>query len=137
MRVSDVMTREVETVAAEMDLMEAAEKMRRRNVGFLPVVEHNAVIGVITDRDIVLRGLGEKRIPQETIVKDVMTPVVFWCYQDDVLTEAAIIMEEALVRRLVVLDSNKNVVGLLSLDDLAAHMSSDRLLGLVLRNIAA
>jgi len=137
MRVADVMTFDVETVEAKMDLMAAAEKMKTRDIGFLPVLENNEVVGVITDRDITLRGLGEGRIPQMTTVRDIMTPTVLWCYEDDVLTEAACTMEENQVRRLLVLDGRKRLVGLLSLDDLAARMSSDRLLGTVLRNITA
>jgi CBS domain-containing protein len=135
MRVAEVMTRDVETVESTMDLMVAAEKMKIRDVGFLPVLENDEVVGVVTDRDITLRGLGEGRIPQMTTVRDIMTSTVLWCY--DVLTEAANTMEENRVRRLLVLDGRKRLVGLLSLDDLAARMSSDRLLGTVLRNITA
>jgi CBS domain-containing protein len=60
-----------------------------------------------------------------------------WCYEHDVLTEAADILANNRLHRLIVVDSNNNVVGLLSLDDLAAYMSSDRLLGIVLRNVTA
>ena len=137
MRVSEIMTRDVETVSSEMDLMTAAEKMRIRDIGFLPVVENDAVVGVITDRDITLRGLGEGRVPQLTTVREIMTPILVWCYEDDVLTEVANVMEENRVRRLLVLDGAKRLVGLISLDDLAAKMSSDRLLGTVLRNVTA
>jgi CBS domain-containing protein len=66
-----------------------------------------------------------------------MTPAGFWCYENDVLTEAVKIMEDNQVRRLLVLNAQRRLVGLLSLDDLAAHMSSDRLLGIVLRGVAA
>ena len=137
MRVSEVMTRDVETVTSDMDVMMAARKMRVRDIGFLPVVENSAVVGVITDRDITLRGLGEGRIPQLTTVREIMTPAVVWCFEDDVLTEAADIMDEKQVRRLLVLNGANDLVGLLSLDDLALYMSSDRLLGSVLRNLTS
>jgi CBS domain-containing protein len=65
-----------------------------------------------------------------------MTPACVWCYGDDVLTEAADIMEENHVRRLVVLDGRKRLIGLLSLDDLAVNMSSDRLLANILRSLS-
>lgn len=136
MRVSEVMTRDVETVSSEMTLFAAARKMKQFDIGFLPVVEDQVVAGVITDRDITLRGLGEGRDPHVTTVKEIMTPDVLWCYEDDVLTEAATIMEENQVRRLLVLNQMNKLVGLLSLDDLAARMSSDRLLGTVLRSVA-
>lgn len=137
MRVGDVMSRDVETVSADLSLMGAARRMQRRDIGFLPVVENDVVIGVITDRDITLRGLGEGRTPQLTTVGEIMTPAAVWCYESNVLTEAAQLMEENHVRRLLVLNAARNVVGLLSLDDLAAHMSSDRLLGIVLRKVTA
>jgi len=137
MRVGDIMTRDVLTVSAKANLVVAAKKMRVRNIGFLPVVENGGVVGVVTDRDIALRGLGEGRIPELTTIREIMTPTIFWCREDDVLTDAARTMEETQVRRLLVLNETKRLVGLLSLDDLAAHMSSDRLLGIVLRHVAA
>lgn len=135
MRVCEVMTRDVETVSSEMSLIAAARKMRVRDIGFLPIVENDAVVGVVTDRDITLRGLGEGRVAELTTINEIMTPTVVWCHEDEVLTEAAKIMEQNHVRRLLVLDDAKRLVGLLSLDDLAATMSSDRLLGTVLRNV--
>src|SRR5206468_4258940 len=99
-----------------------------------PVVEDNTVVGVLTDRDIVLRGIAEGRNPYMTLVRDVMTRTLMWCYADDVLTEAARVMEDSRIRRLLVLDGNKKLVGILSLDDLAAKTSSDRLLGTVVHN---
>jgi CBS domain-containing protein len=135
MRVSQVMTRGVETVSSEDTLVIAARKMRINDVGFLPVLEKGAVVGVITDRDITLRGLGEALTPELTSVGEIMTPGIVCCYEDDVITEAAKIMEINHVRRLLVLNDANRFVGLLSLDDLAAHMSSDRLLGIVLRHV--
>jgi CBS domain-containing protein len=135
MRVADVMTTGAETVSADASLIVAARKMRDFDIGFLPVVENDIVVGVVTDRDITLRGLGEGRIPELTSVGEVMTPSIVACHKNHVLTEAAEIMEEHQVRRLLVLDDHKRLVGLLSLDDLAAQMSSDRLLGTVLRGV--
>ena len=137
MRVSEVMSRDVETIPANASLMLAARKMRARDIGFLPVVNGEVVVGVVTDRDIALRGLHEGRVPEFTEIKEIMTPSVVWCYENEVLTDAANIMEENQVRRLLVLDAGKKLTGLLSLDDLAAHMSSDRLLGITLRNVTA
>ena len=137
MKVREVMSRDVETIPADASLILAARKMRRRDVGFLPVVKGAVVVGVVTDRDITLRGLGEGRDPELTDISEIMTPSLLWCYEDEVLTEAATIMEDNQVRRLLVLDAGKKLTGLLSLDDLAAHMSSDRLLGIILRNVTA
>jgi CBS domain-containing protein len=137
MRVSEIMTRDIETVTPNTTLMAAARLMRRRNIGFLPVIDGTTVIGVLTDRDIVTRGIGEGRDPRFVTAREVMTRVPIWCYEDDVLTEAAVLLEESHIRRLLVLSHDRTLVGLLSLDDLARRMSSDRLLGNVVRQITA
>src|SRR5262249_34963777 len=93
-------------------------------------------VGVVTDRDLVVRGISEGRNVYMTRVSEVMTPTAVWCYADDVLTAAAEMMELNHIRRLLVLDGRKRLVGLLSLDDLAAKMSSDRLLSTVVRNLS-
>jgi CBS domain-containing protein len=132
-----MMTRDIATTTGHSTLLAAARMMRHHNVGFLPVVDHGVVVGVLTDRDIVIRGISEGRDPRYVTVKEAMTRVPMWCYEDDVLTEAAELLEESHIHRLLVLNRNHELVGLLSLDDLAAKMSSDRLLGTVLRNITA
>src|SRR5262245_63215140 len=129
MRVSKVMTRDVIAVPADATVVEAAELMKDNNIGFLPVVSGDIVVGVVTDRDLVVRGMCERANPYLTPVRSVMSPTPVWCHDYDVLTEAADILAENHVHRLVVVDSNKRLVGLLSIDDLAAKMSSDRLLG--------
>jgi CBS domain-containing protein len=135
MRVGEVMTKVVVTVPAEATIAEAAELMKMHDVGFLPVVAADTLIGVVTDRDLVIRGICERANPFLTPVRAVMSGSPVWCYAHDVLTDAADILADNRVRRLVVVDSNNKLVGLLSLDDLAAHMSSDRLLGLTLRHV--
>jgi CBS domain-containing protein len=111
--------------------------MRDRKIGFLPVLRHNSVVGVVTDRDIVVRSICDGLAPDATKVRDVMTRSSFQCYDDQVLTDAARIFSLNRVRRLLVFNRDKKLVGLLSLDDLAAKMSSDRLLGTVIRNVVA
>jgi CBS domain-containing protein len=137
MKVRDVMSRDVQVASTDTSLVDAARLMRHQGIGFLPVVEDGIVLGVVTDRDMVMRGIAEGRNIHMATVGEIMTPAMMWCYADEVLTEAAQMMEENHVRRLLVLDMNKRLVGLLSLDDLAAKMSSDRLLGTVVRNVTA
>jgi CBS domain-containing protein len=137
MLVREIMTRDLETISPNSSLHAAARMMRRRNIGFLPVVDGNDVLGVLTDRDIVIRGLCDGRDPRFFTVRDAMSRTPIWCYEDDVLTEAARLLEESHIRRLLVLDYDRKLVGLLSLDDLALHLSSDRLLGSMVRNITA
>jgi CBS domain-containing protein len=137
MRVAEIMTRNVVVIPADATLVEAAELMRKHHIGFLPVVTSGLLVGVVTDRDIVVRGLGTGMNPYLTLVRSVMSDRPVWCYEHDVLTDAADILADNHVHRLIVVDSDSNVTGLLSLDDLAAYMSSDRLLGIVLRNVTA
>jgi CBS domain-containing protein len=130
------MSRNVVTVPVDATIAEAAELMKAHDVGFLPVVTGENVVGVVTDRDLVVRGICERASAYLTPVRAVMTNAPVWCYEHDVLTDATDILAANRVRRLVVVDSRKNLVGLLSMDDLAAHMSSDRLLGDLLRQVA-
>jgi CBS domain-containing protein len=135
MRVSEVMTRDVVAVPGDATLVEAAALMRDHDIGFLPVISADLVIGVVTDRDLVVRGIGGNMTPALTPVRSVMSANPVWCYEEDVLTDAGDILANNHLHRLIVVDSDRKLSGLLSIDDLAANMSSDRLLGDVLRHI--
>jgi CBS domain-containing protein len=135
MRVSEIMTRNVVAVPANATLVEAAELMSNHDIGFLPVTISNAVVGVVTDRDLIIRAIAKGMSPLSTPVRAVMSAEPVWCYEDNVLTDAADILGRNHLHRLIVVDENQRLSGLLSLDDLAAKMSSDRLLGDLLRHI--
>ncbi len=137
MRAKDIMTRDVKTIDADSCLWAAARLMRNHRIGFLPVMNGKRVIGVITDRDIVVRGLCELKDPHFVTVSEIMTRDLIFCREDDVLTDAATRLAAHRIRRLLVLDREGGMAGLLSLDDLAAHLSSDRLLSSVVRDITA
>ncbi len=119
MLVKDVMTSEVELAAPDDTLQEAATRMRCWNLGFLPVSENDRLVGVMTDRDIVIRAVCEGKDPKTTLVRDTMTTQVIYCFDDQPLDEAADIMESRKVRRLMVLDRSKRLVGVVTLKDLA------------------
>lgn len=136
MRVAEVMTRDVVTVPVDGTIVEAAELMKKHDIGFLPVIADDIVVGVVTDRDLVVRGMCERANPYLTAVRSVMSTMPVWCYAHDVLTDAAEILADNRVRRLVVVNEEKRLVGLLSIDDLAAKMSSDRLLGDLVRHVS-
>jgi CBS domain-containing protein len=137
MRVSEIMTRNVVAVPIDATLVEAAELMRDHDIGFLPVIASDVLVGVITDRDLVIRAMCENRNPALTLVRSVMSTKPVWCYEEDVLTDAADILAKNHVHRLIVVDSDRKLCGLLSIDDLAAHMSSNRLLSNLVREISA
>ena len=91
-------------------LVEAAEMMRDHNIGFLPVIASGVLVGVVTDRDLVIRGLCENMKSALTPVRSVMSTTPVWCYEEDVLTAAADILANSHVHRLIVVDSDRKLV---------------------------
>ena len=136
-RVSEVMTCGVETVSSAATLEEAGKKMRMRNVGMLPVVDDEKVVGVVTDRDIVLRAVSERMRPEMTRVREVMTRQALYCYEDQDITEASLVMEKHFIHRLVVLNRKDMLVGVVSLSDIAAKTRNEELSGHVLGMVSA
>ncbi len=136
MLVKDAMTIGAETVGPDESLQRAAEKMRVRGVGALPIVSNGRVLGIVTDRDITVRAVAAGKDPARTPVREAMTPQAFWCFEDQDTREAARIMEDRAVRRLMVLDREERLVGMLSVDDLALA-SERRLAGEVLDRATA
>ncbi|HTL71597.1 MAG TPA: CBS domain-containing protein [Candidatus Eisenbacteria bacterium] len=118
-KVADIMTREVETVQSVATLREAAEKMRDRNVGSLPVYVGDVLTGMVTDRDITVKATAEGVSPSAGKVEDVMTWCMEWCREDDDVEAVAHVMETKSVRRLAVLDPGGELVGIVTLSDLA------------------
>jgi len=118
MKVSEVMTSDVQTVSADQTAREAASFMLRAEAGSIPVCEGDKVIGIITDRDIAVRGVAEGRGP-ETPVSDLMSDGIICAHEDDDVEEIARRMSQEQVRRLPVVDSDQRLVGIVSLGDLA------------------
>jgi CBS domain-containing protein len=112
------MTRDVAVIPVEATLQDAAALMITEDVGFLPVEDHGKLVGVVTDRDIVLRAVAEGESPRTTSVRAVMTPEVFTCKESSTIEEAAKTMAGHHVRRLPVVAEDKRLVGMLSLSDL-------------------
>jgi CBS domain-containing protein len=136
-KVSEIMTRGVEKISPAATLEQAAKEMKDRNVGILPVVDNDKVVGVLTDRDIVLRAVSSRLRPEMTRVRDVMTKGDIVCYEDQDIVAASLTMEKNLVHRLVVLDRNEKLVGMVSVSDLAAKAKSETLCGHVVGKVAA
>jgi CBS domain-containing protein len=129
MRISDVMTKEVQFLPPDTNLKEAAQKMREIDCGFLPVsnAKGERLSGVITDRDITIRAVAEGMDPAQTKVSDVMSAHVDYCYAKDALESATDIMSSKGIYRLVVLDdaSSKRLCGVISLGDVLRHNRED------------
>jgi len=136
MWIRDIMTRNVECVWPDDTLQEAALKMKDLDVGPLPVCDSDHVIGMLTDRDITVRAVAEGRDPRSTRVRDVMTRNVVSCSEDDAVEEAARLMQERQIRRLLVLDSDKRLVGIVSLGDLAAEAEDPYRMAEVLQDVS-
>jgi CBS domain-containing protein len=136
MQIKDVMTRGVEVVRPDETLQQAARKMKSIDVGPLPVCDGERLVGMITDRDIIVRATAEGRDPKTTPVKEAMTPGVVYVFEDQDIEEAALLMRQRQIRRLVVLDNNKRLVGILSLGDLAEDSGDDQLSGEVLEGVS-
>lgn len=130
------MTRDVQTVSPEAMIVEAAEKMKAFNVGAIPIAEGDHLLGMITDRDIAIRIVAERRDAQTTKVSEVMSPEPICCFEDQSIEEAARLMTERQIRRLPVLDREQRLVGLVSLDDLAARAGEHALSGRTLEEVA-
>jgi len=127
MQVKEIMTRGLETIDSMASLQEAAQKMRSLEIGALPVSEGDELVGMITDRDITIRATSEGKNPSSTSVNEVMTPEVQYCFENDDLSEAARIMEEHMIRRLLVLNSEGEPVGIMSLADLCVKSHDEHL----------
>ena len=118
MKISEVMTTDVQTISADQTAREAASFMLRAEAGSIPVCEGDRVIGMITDRDIAVRGVAEGRGP-DTPVRELMSDGVVCARADDNVDDVARRMSQEQVRRLPVLDQDERLVGIVSLGDLA------------------
>ena len=137
MKVKELMTRDVEFIHPNDSLQTAAQKMRDRDVGFLPVYEGDELVGVVTDRDIVIRGIVGGMNPEAIVGREMVTSPVIHCFDDQDAEEAARLMRQNQVRRLIVLDRNNNqLVGVISLGDLAGTVN-DKTSGKVLQGISS
>jgi len=136
MKVSEVMTRGAECTRPEATLQEAADQMRKLDVGALPVCGNDKLVGMITDRDIAVRSVATGDNPMLGKVQDAMTPTVVYCYEDQDVSEAAEIMKDRQIRRLVVLNRDKRLAGIVSLGDLAVEARDDRMTGDALEAIS-
>jgi len=119
MFVRECMTNQVELATPSMSVLEAACRMRDGDFGVLPVAEKDRLIGMVTDRDITVRAVAEGKDPEQTMVRDIMSSQVLYCYEDQTVDEVSKNMGDQQVRRLPVLDRNKRLVGILSIGDIA------------------
>jgi CBS domain-containing protein len=135
MKINEIMTRNVEVVQPNSVLQEAAGKMKSLNVGSLPVCDNRKLLGIITDRDIAIRAVADGRDPASTKVSETMSPDLVYCFEDQDIKDAANLMERHQIRRLPILDRNQQLVGIVSLGDLAVE-TKNKLSGEVLEEVS-
>jgi CBS domain-containing protein len=135
-KIKDVMTRAVETIRPDQSLQEAAARMKALDVGPMPVTEGNRLVGMLTDRDIVVRAVADGRDARTTHVRDAMTSDVVCCNEDDDVKVAASTMKDHQIRRLVVMDGQKRISGIVSLGDIAVDTSDEKMSGRVLDEVS-
>lgn len=136
MQVREIMEKNIEYFSPDKNITDAAKAMSEHNFGFIPVGENDRLIGSLTDRDIAIRAVAEGKNPKETKIRDVMTKKVRYCFEDDDIEKAAEYMCQEKIRRLVVLNKDKRMVGIVSLSDLAARSQDLSLCGHVLESIS-
>jgi CBS domain-containing protein len=137
MKVKEVMHKGVDWVAPNTLLTDLAKLMRQHDIGAIPIGENDRLIGMVTDRDIVCKGLAEDGFDaSRATARDVMTPGIHCCSEDDDLAKAIRHMEVLKVRRLPVINKGKRMVGILSLGDISHSAPSD-LLSECIKSVAA
>ncbi|MBX2988021.1 MAG: CBS domain-containing protein [Bdellovibrionaceae bacterium] len=135
MKLKDIMTKKVEVVPLECTVREAAEKMKTLDVGAIPVTDGKKLLGLLTDRDIALKVVAEGRDADETKVTEVMTSPIVWTYDDMEVGEAARLMEVKMIRRILIVNRDKKLVGIVALGDIATR-ANEEIAGEILERVS-
>jgi CBS domain-containing protein len=135
MKVAEIMSERFAVISDMASIREAAEMMRKFAIGVLPITASGKLAGILTDRDIVVRGVAEGRDLNQVRVTELMTPNVITCHDGDSIEKAAGAMAANGVRRLVVLNLEQEITGVLSVDDLAHGLVGEHELAELLRSL--
>jgi CBS domain-containing protein len=135
-KINEIMTRDVITISPHDTLQTAARKMRDYDIGFLPVYDGDKLVGVVSDRDIVIRALADGMDPKMKLPMALVTSPAVYCFDDQTIDDATDLMNDYQIRRLVILDrGKKQLAGVISLGDLAVHVG-DKMSGEVLQSVS-
>jgi CBS domain-containing protein len=135
MHLKEIMTSPVETITPGTSLAGAAKKMLALGIGVLPVSNGQKVVGIVSDRDIIVRAVAKGLDPERTEVGEIMTKDVHSCASGDDVAQACALMEKKQVRRLLVTDGNDLPIGIVSLGDIALHLRGEQS-GQVLKQVS-
>ena len=122
MKIREMMTKGTRSVSSETPVIEAAGLMRLHDIGVVPVLEGERIVGMLTDRDIVLQLVADGRDPRTTLVRDVMSTGSISVFDDQSVEEGVELMQKYQIRRLPVLDRSNKLVGIISLGDIAVDV---------------
>ena len=136
MDLKELMTTDVKVIHPDAILKDAAAIMDDVDVGALPVCDGDRLVGIITDRDIVIRSISAGQDPNSTRVRDAMTSPVIYCFEDQTVDEVAKMMEDKQIRRLPVLNRDKRLVGIVALGDIAVEPAEEKLGGEILAKVS-
>lgn len=136
MKVRDAMHKDVKWQSPDTPLAELAKIMKQEDIGAIPIGENDRLVGMVTDRDITIRGLADGADLSSATARDVMTKGVVYCMEDEDVEDAVRVMEDKKLRRLPVLNSRKRMVGMLSLGDVT-HAASQSLGGELAKAVSA
>ena len=135
MKIKEIMTNEVQAIRVNDTLQAAAKKMRDSDIGFLPVFDGEQLVGVLSDRDIIVRAIAEGIDPLAMLGRELVTSPAICCFDDQEVEEAARLMRDNQIRRLVILNrGDKRLAGIISLGDLALN-ADGKLTGKVLQSV--
>lgn len=134
-QVSDVMTRGVRSLSPKDTVVMAAQAMQELDVGAIPVCNEDRLVGIVTDRDLVVRALAQARLDPHTPIDDVMSRQPLWCFENQPVEDVVAYMQRSQVRRVPVIDQQNHLVGMVSLGDLAVK-GDEQQAGRALRSIS-
>lgn len=124
--ISEIMTRDVMTVSPQETIQRAAQMMDELNVGAIPVCDGQRLVGMVTDRDITIRGIAAGLSPVDNAIGEIMSTELHWCFEDQPVDEVMEQMRDVQIRRIPVVDHNtKNLIGIVSLGDIATKHSAE------------
>lgn len=128
MKIYDLMTSQPHVIKEKATIFEAAKKMQHLGCGIFPVGNRNKIVGVITDRDIINRAVSKKLNLETTLVETIMTQSVIYCYEDESIARAVTLMNANRIRRIIVINDNKKLVGILSMIDIFKRLKDKSML---------
>lgn len=120
-KISEIMTPDVTFLSPDSYVQEAAKMMRDEDIGSIPICNGKRLVGMVTDRDIVIRAIADGKKPDDCKVSDVMSSEVTWCFDDQMVDEVLQQMAEQQIRRIPVVSRNKELCGIVSLGDMATR----------------